>query len=435
MSKVPSADLSKLVQNLPNHIKPIANHFQKEEMKAGASLANSRFVQDTMTNLAPKALFSRSKADLFDMSFLEISESMLVYYCPTLVGENVFRKLYSKGLAPELSKKISIPLAKLKQDSTLSKTDLDKIKPIKAAISLSSMLIPLTEFTLNYFKNLFTLKVFKQSDFENIANLNKDKEKSEDIENQNKVKKSAYKNIAKAGLAFGACLLGSALILKKGKDSKLAQKASDLILTPGDVLFKNNEKMKNFTNKYFSMDFSDNQGKLGLGHGQLTACVLIGGLGYFGASKDRGKQNFLETLFRYPLVGFYVITGSELFEKGFKKLLKNKEGFKDIIDKDLNVQTLSEIGETAKKLAKEKGSSVDSEFKNLLTKKGLIKAVPFAFSIGFMGLFVAGISRFFTQYRYNKEQKEKLAKAQANPFDSKNFTSFDEFKKSTKSAS
>lgn len=417
---------NKLIQNLPSHIKPIAKHFQKQESKGGASLANSRFIQDTMTNFAPKAVFSRSKADFFDMGFLELTESMLVYYCPPLIGEKIFRKAYSKGLDNKLCKKISKPLEILNNDKTLKAEELKKIKPVKAAIALSSMFIPLTEFTLNFFKNLFTLKVFKQSDFDNIANLNKTKEKIEDKEKQEKVKKSAVKNIFGAAAAFAGLIGLSAFILKNGEKSKAIQKFSDFILTPGDVLFKNNEKAKNTVNKYFSLDFADNNGKLGLSHGQLTSCVLIGGVGYFKAAHDRGKQNFQETLFRYPLVGFYVITGSELLEKGFKKFLKNKDGYKEIIDKDLNVKKFSELSEIAKKLSKENKTDINKEFKNLVSKKAIIGAVPFAFSIIVMGLFVAGVSRLFTQYRYNKEQKEKM------PHLDKNHLTFDEFKKSLK---
>lgn len=414
---------NKLVQNLPSYIKPVANHLQKQEAKGGASLANSRFIQDTMTNFAPKAVFSRSKADFFDMGFLELSESMLVYYCPSLIGEKIFRKAYSKGLDTNLSKQISKPLETLK-NSTLRQEELNKIKPVKAAIALSSMFIPLTEYTLNFFKNLFTLKLFKQADFDNIANLNKSKEKNEDKQKQDKVKNSAIKNIIGAGAVFIGLLGLSALVLKKGENSKTVQKLADFILTPGDVLFKNNEKARKTVNKYFSLDFADNNGKLGLGHGQLTACVLIGGLGYFKAAHDRGKQNFLETLFRYPLVGFYVITGSELLEKGFKKILKDKKGYKEIIDHNLNVKKFSELSEIAQRLAKENKTDINKEFKSLVSKKAIIGAVPFAFSIAVMGLFVAGVSRFFTQYRYNKEQKEKAVSL------NKNYLTFDNFQKS-----
>ena len=48
-----------------------------------------------------------------------------------------------------------------------------------------------------------------------------------------------------------------------------------------------------------------------MSHGQLTSCVLLGGLGYFGAAKDRGKQNLLEVASTFPLVGSYIICGNE----------------------------------------------------------------------------------------------------------------------------
>ena len=118
------------------------------------------------------------------------------------------------------------------------------------------------------------------------------------------------------------------------------QNVSEAILAPGSKFFGKNKKAKEFFNKYFSLDFASQDGKLVLSKGQLTSCVLIGGAGYFGASKDRGKQNFLETLFRYPVVGFYVITGSELFEKGFKKLLKKPENVKKRLTKTLKFRAL-----------------------------------------------------------------------------------------------
>ena len=76
--------------------------------------------------------------------------------------------------------------------------------PVKAALALSGFLIPLVEFTLNYIKNLMTLKMFKQADFENIANLKNDK--TENSEQAKKVKDSAIKNIKLAGMIYGGCL-------------------------------------------------------------------------------------------------------------------------------------------------------------------------------------------------------------------------------------
>lgn len=397
------ANPADLVDTLPKIMKPAAKFIAMQE--GGSGISNIRFIQDTATNLLPKVIFSRSRADLAETSFLEIAESLLVYYCPTILGEKIFRKGYSKNLPQTLKKLVSKPTQELIKDKKLNPDDLQKLMKTKAAISISALGIPLLEFSLNYIKNLFTLKMFKQADFNNIANLNSNKH--EDTDKQEKVKKSAVKNIKLAAGIFAGCLGISAVLAGKKGHSKLLKILSEIVLTPGNKLFPKNAKKAAAVNKYLSLDFADNAGKLGLSRGQLTACVFAGGFGYLGAAKDRGKQNFLEVLFRYPLVGFYVITGSELFEKGFKAILKKTGKCKDLIGKNLEVPTLKELTNTAVELAKKKNTSAQIEFKKLFKQKAVISAVPFAFSIGFMGLFVAGISRAFTKFRYIQEKKKQ----------------------------
>ncbi|MDD3237124.1 MAG: hypothetical protein PHV37_03405 [Candidatus Gastranaerophilales bacterium] len=413
-------DASNLINTLPKKMKPVATFIKMQE--GGSGLSNSRFIQDTATNLLPKAVFARSVADLSETSFLEVAESLLVYYCPTILGEKVFRKSYTKGLTKPLQNMISKPASEIIKNAKLSKTDQNSLITKKAAISLSALAIPLAEYSLNYIKNLFTLKVFNKADFNNIANLNKDQ--TEENAKQQKVKKSAYNHLKLAAGIFAGALGASALLAKKGANSKILQKVSETILVPGDKIFKNNAKKAKTFNKYFSLDFADNAGKLGLSHGQLTACVIGGGFGYFGAAKDRGKQNFLEVLFRYPLVGFYVITGSELFEKGFKGILKKAGKCKDVIGKNLEVPSLKELPELAEKLAKQNGSAIESEYKNIFKQKALISTAPFVFSMGFMGLFVAGCSRFFTQLRYNKDKKAQENVKAANQFNNNSIEDF-----------
>lgn len=364
--------------------------------EGGAGLSNIRFIQDTATGLVPKAVFARSKADLGENTFLELSESLLVYYCPAILGEGIFRKLYSKKLPKDLKSKISVPAKDLLKNNKALENK--RLMPVKAALALSAFAIPLVEFTLNYFKNLMTLKVFKQSNFENIANL--DKTKSEDKNQADKVEKSAKNNIKRAAGVYAGCLALSALLLKKGEGSRFLQNLSELIVAPGSKLFKNNQKKADFFNKYFSLDFADNNGKLALSKGQLTSCVLVGGAGYFGASKDRGKQNFLETLFRFPLVGFYIICGNELLEKGFRKLLYNNGKCRELINDKFEVPELKDL----KDIAMKKGGNVDEVYKKLLKQKVLVAGVPLLFGIGVMGFFIAGSSNLFTKFRYNREQ-------------------------------
>ena len=396
--------INSLINTLPNKLLRKTTKFLAKQEQS-ESLSHVRFVQDTVTNLIPKATFARSFADLSENSFQEIGESVLVYYTPKLLGNGVFRPLYQRGLDAAAKQKISTPMTELNKDASIAAEKLKELKPIKAAIAASCLIIPLAEYALCYLKNLFTLKVFHQADFNNIANLNKDKKKIEQRARQEKVKKSAINHMIGAAAVFGGCLATSILLVKRGKNSKALQKLSDFILTPGSVLFKNNEKKAATVNKYFSLDFRDDKGQLSLSHGQLTSCVLLGGAGYFGSSADRGKQNFLETLFRFPLVGFYVVTGSEMFERGFKKLLLKKESLQDTISKDLKVPSYKELPELAKKLAEKNKTSVENEFAKLCKQKALITSVPFLFGMLFMGMFVAGVSRAFTQYRYNQEQK------------------------------
>lgn len=388
-----------LINTLAQPLKSAAKFINHQEQASG--LSTSRFIQDTGTCLLPKAVFSRSAADLAENTFLELSESGLVYFAPALIGEKITRKIFSKNLNSEAKKLVSTPAVKLLEN----KTPVNKqVLPVKAAIALSAMLIPLTEFTLNYFKNIFTIKAFNKADFNNIAAL---ENKTENKAFQDKVEKSAKKNILRAAGIFAGCLGLGALIAKKGADSKTLQNLSELILAPGSKMFKNNDKAKNFFNKYLSIDFAQQDGKLVLSKGQLTSCVLIGGAGYFGASKDRGKQNFLETLFRFPVVGFYIITGSDLFEKGFKKLLVKAGKCKETIGKNLEVPSFEELASLAKTYAAKNGTKAEDEFKKLAKQKTLISGVPFLFSIGFMGFFVAGISNLFTKYRFTKEQKNQ----------------------------
>lgn len=378
-----------LINTLSQPIKSAARFISYQEKANG--LSGSRFVQDTAVNLVPKATFARSKADLAENTFLELSESALVYFVPTFLGEKIFRKPFTSGMNAQMKKQVATPF------SQLAKGKVDKrVLAAKAGLAMCALTIPIVEFSLNYIKNLFTLKAFKQGDFNNIASLY---QKEEGGEVQNRVEKSAKKNIKRAVFASALSIAGGILMAKKGADSKFLQNIGEAILAPGSKFFKKEGRAQKFFDKYCSLDFNGENGKLALSKGQLTSCVMIGGLGYLGAAKDRGRQNFLETLFRYPLVGFYVITGSELFEDGFKHLLKKAGKCKEVLSEK---PAMTELPKLAEKLAKQRGTSVNKEFKKLAKQKCLISGVPYLFSIGVMGFFVAGVSNLFTKYRFEK---------------------------------
>ena len=398
-----SDNLKILINTLPKRLKPAARFLRHQESASG--LSTTRYIQDVSTCLIPKAFFSRSIEDLTENTFLETSEEALIYLSPVLLGEYIARKGFSKNLSAELKKEVAeTGVDLLKKGNSLTNK---KVLPVKAAIALAATAIPLTEFSLNYIKNLMTLKLFNKSDFKNIASLENNQE---DKAHQEKVKQSAKKHILGAAGIYTGLLGLAGLLATRGKNSKILQKISEFIVAPGNKLFSKNEKAKNFVNKYFNIDFNKSpKGKLVLSKGQLTTCVLVGGCGYFGASADRGKENLKETATRFPLVALYVITGSELVEKGFKSLLHKYGKCKDVLNDKKETVPFEELDKLAEKLAKEKGTTVEKEFKSLVKQKGLIFGLPYLFALGVMGFFVSGMTVRATKKRYQNEHRQNMS--------------------------
>lgn len=400
---------------IPKVNKPLYWFMASHENTGG--LSNLRFIQDTATNWFPKAIFTRSKADFADMTFLEFLESALFYYAPNWLGEGLFRRLFSKFLPKESRKSLEDlvvePAENLLKNKELVKEDVTKkILPIKAAIVSACLCIPMAEYALSYVKNLFTLKFFNTADFSRIAGLNKTQ--TEDKQHKEDVKKSAKKHIAMAAAISVAGLAMSFVFAAFGQKSKTLQKLSEVVLRPGAKLYSilekggiKSKKVEWFLKKYVNFDFDKKEipgkkAKLCLSNGQLAVSVILGTVGYFGAAKDRGKLDYLETLSRVPFVAFYLIFGSSLLEHFFKKYLRKKDSFKDLIDKDLKVPKLDEITNIAKGLSIKNGTSFEYEWKKLFKGKATITMVPFLFNLLVMGFFIAGMSRFWTKYRYNK---------------------------------
>ena len=81
------------INNLPRVIRPAAKFVRHQEQAAG--LSTSRFIQDVTTCLVPKVVFSRSKEDLAENAFLEVSEETLIYFVPAILGQRVARSIFS----------------------------------------------------------------------------------------------------------------------------------------------------------------------------------------------------------------------------------------------------------------------------------------------------------------------------------------------------
>lgn len=389
-------------------------------IKSQENLSSTRFIQDTVTNWCPKAVFSRSKEDFAEMSFLEFIESAIFYFALPILGENIYRnKLFSKLQPKKIQKTINEQIPKsvesILKNNNLSANLKNKAITSKAGILLACAAIPIAEYTLSFAKNLFTLKAFKKSNFNNIANLNKNSEQKEDKIQQQRVEESSKKQLKKAGI-YSLLGLGCGLLLAKYgyKNEKLVNFSKNLI-EPGKAFVSKfdikNEKLREGI-KSISLDFKDEKGKLALGKGQLGLTAILGLFGYSKAASDRGKLDVAEVWTRVPLVVFYTIFGSELFEKGFIKLLSKNNKFTDLIKKDssgnLTVPLREEIASLAHNISKQKGIDEKECYESLIKQKAITTAIPYAFSIVFMGFLLSAITRLWTQYRYNHQDKNNI---------------------------
>ncbi len=389
-------------------------------IKSQENLSSTRFIQDTLTNWAPKAVFARSKEDFCEMSFLEFLESGIFYFASPILGEKLFRNKIFKNLIPKnIKNNVNNLIPKTVKEINNNKTISTEIKKraisTKAGIVLACAVIPIAEYTLSFAKNLFTLKAFNKSNFNSIANLDKKGCEKEDKKQQEYVEKNSKKHLKKGVFLSVAGIAAGFALATFGHKSEKLQTISKTILEPGNTILNLGKKFGIKSNKAdkilekFSLDFANEGGKLALSKGQLALTAILGLFGYSKAAKDRGKLDVQEVWTRVPLVVFYTIFGSELFEKGFIKLLQKKGKCQDIIkqgkDGTIDIVKRAELPELAQKIAKTKNTNTAAELAKLTKEKTLVTGVPYAFSLLFMGLTLSAITRLFTQYRYNKEKK------------------------------
>ena len=416
-----------LIKNMPKSLSTAKIFIKSQE-----SLSYARVIQDTATNWLPKAVFTRSIADFGDMTFLEGVEDFIFYFSAPLLGQQVFRKIYPKLAPKNLRKEINELIPKsteeILKNSALKESGLAKrVLPLKAGMLLACTAIPAAEYGLSFAKNLFTLKVFNKSDFNSIANL---EQNDENIHHQKNLKKNAKKHLINAGIASAIGLGVGTLFAAVGHKSTIIQKLSKAILTPYEPIinfinkFKNkplSEKQKNYIKDVVNLDFrtkivektdpitnvKSQTTKLKLGRGMLGLTAITGFFGYKKAAEDRGKLDVYEVCTRVPIVVLYTIFGSDLFDHAFKSILFNKGKYEDLIKKDANnefdnIPGFKELTNVAEKIAKERKTNAQVEFNRLVKEKAIITAIPYGFSLIFMGFLLAGITRFWTQYRYNK---------------------------------
>ncbi|MCM1009509.1 MAG: hypothetical protein NC390_01350 [Fusobacterium sp.] len=387
-------------------------------LKSQENLSSTRFIQGTLTNWFPKAVFSRSVVDFCEFSFLEFLESGLFYFATPFFGEKLFRNKLFKGVQPKaikdtIVKKLPESLESIKK-SKMDEDVKNRLISTKAGVILGCVSVPALEYSIGFAKNLFTLKVFKVSDFNNVANLNKDKK--EDKEQQKRVEEHSKKALLKTGLICAAGVGAGLGLAALGHKSKTALKFSEALLEPGakisELLNIKSEKTNKFLKNYLKLDFDNNNGKLALSKGQLAVICTTGLFGYASAAKDRGKLDYLEVWTRVPLVVLYTIFGSALLDGGFKKILANKGKFPELIKRDkagniADVPTRKELPQIAEKLALANKTSKDAELAKLIKQKSIITGVPYLFSLVAMGFTLSAVTRIWTKYRYDHQAKQQ----------------------------
>jgi len=388
-------------------------------LKSQENLSHTRFIQGTLTNWFPKAVLSRSTADFSEFTFLEFIESGIFYFAAPFFGEklfrnNLFRKIQPEKLKNVITDNLSNSVEKIK-NSNLDKNIKNRLTTTKAGIILGCITVPAMEYALGFAKNLFTLKVFNISDFNNVANL--DKVKTTNIEQKNRVEKHSKEVLLKSGIVSGLGIAGGLLLSAAGHKSKTAQKLSEILLEPGanisNLLHKagiKSQNADNFLKEYLKLDFTDNNGKFALSKGMLALTCTTGLFGYLSAAKDRGKLDYYEVLTRVPLVVLYTIFGSALLDAGFKKYLAKSGKFPELIKKNnagkiAEVPSRKELAGIAETLAKKNKTTLNDELEKLIRQKSIITGIPFLFSLVAMGFTLSGVSRLWTKYRYNHQQK------------------------------
>lgn len=401
-------------------------------LKSQENLSSTRFIQGTLTNWFPKAVLSRSFIDFSEFTFLEFLESGIFYFAAPFFGEHLFRNKLFKAVQPKnikdtVTKNLSKSLDEIKSSKALDSVMKNRLTATKAGVVLACITVPALEYALGFAKNLFTLKVFKVSDFNNVANLSK--EKTENKEQQNRVETHSKSVLKKMGLLSVAGIASGLALSAFGHKSRVLGKFSEALLEPGEQISKllhklgiKSEGTDNFLKDYLKLDFVNNNGKLSLSKGQLAVTCITGLFGYSSAAKDRGKLDFYEVWTRVPLVVLYTIFGSAVLDAGFKKILADKGKYPELIKRNAkgvieNVPTRKELPAIAEKLSKLNKTSVDDELAKLIKQKAVITGVPYLFSLVTMGFVLSAVSRIWTKYRYNQQQKAATQQKVQQPQD------------------
>ncbi|MBX2860844.1 MAG: hypothetical protein KTR14_06390 [Vampirovibrio sp.] len=412
------------------------------QIKEGASGTGvTAFAQATATVWAPKAAVSRSWADFSEITFLEVTESLLFYFGAAAISQFALAKRWFLGKNPEGDAHIKSRWRMLRlgkpQDGqhTLEETvskllpngetrDAVKTQKItteafrrlraqKAATILAALgIIGIGgEYALSFGKNLLTEKAFHKTKFSDVVGLS-DGEVAKGTESPQAQK--AKHRIKETFMAALGILGASMVVARTGHKVGILQKPLDFLVRKMDFSYSPDAK----TVKY------------GLSKNQLRFIITSGVISYMDAARDFLEQ--VEVATRLALVVPYLWTTGDLFNNlavkryghRYKEALKPLEtaGEKGNQTQAREVRSLKNVLHLAKEQAvkqlKDRGleAPTTSQINRELVKQPIFRGKmalsfgPLFFGMATVGAGVALLNRVFTRIRYERSLAQQQQK-------------------------
>lgn len=365
--------------------------------KEGANgVSHMTCLQDTLVALVPRAMISRSKAEGVEVGFLEVLESLLIYYSVPLLGGKVFKKVMGRIGAKDFNvKDLTRPLNQL---GHVPPEQMKHLLPAKAALIISALTLTGVggEYIINYAKNLVTAHYFKKDKFSDIVNLSQGEMPSD--QESDIVKRS--KNRIYGTLAACGGLLTFALMLVR-----FGHKLPKWIM---------NGPLKDGV-KTFDFNFKD--GAFGLTKQQMGAYMCLSIPAYLDSARD--KLETLEAASRLAIVLPYLLMGQGWLEKlirekfpaitadagnGVLRVKSMDELAKEAIEKAAASHQLDNFNISKfATLPKNVLDDAAKEFQKPLQSKITHVALPLGIGVFGTGIGVGLLNQFWTKRRFQNQ--------------------------------
>jgi hypothetical protein len=366
----PASALDMVLQKSTGGQKLLGKALQLKEGDNGLSYLT--FLQDTLVALIPRAIVSRSNAELTESTFLELMESAVLYCGLPVLGDKVFKPLFNKvaGVKP------------LAVGKTLTTEMEAKLIRSKAATILSTFGLALIggEYVIHYTKNLITAKMFNKDSFSDVVNLSPGQMKSSQA---SPVVNHSQNRIKQCLAACGGILAGSFLLARGPANFKLLEKTAH-----GLVKHLNFEKTK--------------KGGLCLSQRQMEMYMGLSVLAYLDSARDNLER--VETGSRLLILLPYLARGQGWLQNGLLKYLPSQ--FKNIMNAEKGAKTLEQLAQEALNRAGQDPQKAAKLLATPLRQKAFLTGAPLTFGILGTGIGVGLLNRFWTQYRFQKHQQK-----------------------------